>query len=350
MPSSINNKRLGGARVWQSSGADIVKIFALVSLLAAVINILFHNYLFYKKTIALDASYHDKFHFHRSINSRVEEEVVKNTTSTINRRHNNKVSCFRARNDTVPISQYGKLKPPYINLGFPKMASTSIHSFFACAGYRAMHYRCDKDAKCSDCIEESVKEGLPPFAKCGKADVYSQIDDGSWGHFPQMEYLEELISGVPNATFFLTFRTMQKWYYSLTHWPPGNQFGQHMSDGLRKADIKGFPSGKGKNQEEFEQWFCTHVQMVRDIVAKNPSQTLVEINLEDPDISSRLSDIFDVDDECWGHQNINTGVGITQTKRFRPWFVRGKTVIRGKHGVMRQRLPLGVSGEPDDMK
>lgn len=86
--------------------------------------------------------------------------------------------CFVARNDTVPTSRYGELSPPFINLGFPKIGSSSIHSFFACAGYRAMHYRCRAEYTCAECVRKSVTEGLPPFAKCGKADVYSQIDDG----------------------------------------------------------------------------------------------------------------------------------------------------------------------------
>ena len=328
-----------------------IKSFALLSLLAAIINIRFTN-LFRNNGNGngIQDGSHGNIDFH--------PQPIKNTT-TDNDRFNHE--CFMARNDTVSLSKYGKLKPPFINLGFPKMGTSSIHSFFACSGYRTMHYRCvryqqETDVTCAACIKQSIEEGnnANPFAKCGKADVYSQLDNGSWGQFPQVEYLEEIVGGIPNGTFFLTFRSMHKWYHSITHWPPENgEFGPHMSDGLRLANITGFPSGMGNSLEEFSDWYCRHVQRVRNLVAKNPSQTLVEIDIEDPTVNSYMADIFDVDASCWGHQNVNAKLhpehDANQSKPEMPWFVHGKTCIRGKNSKMRMRntdpLPV-VPGMP----
>ena len=258
--------------------------------------------------------------------------------------------CFNARGDTIHESRFGKLRPPFINLGMPKIGSTSLHTFFACAGYRSMHFRCKKDKKCSECIPESIKEGLPPFDKCGKADSYSQLDDGSWGHFPQVEYLEQIVNdfadnpGFPqNGTFLLMFRNMSKWYSSLTNWPPENEPGSHMSDGLMLADIAGFPSGRGRDEKEFSDWFCSHVKKVREVVDGHPSHSLVEINIDDPGAGDLITDIFDVNSTCWGHRNANVLKGSGTSSTELPWFVRGQAMIQGKTRQRRRQVdPLPI--------
>jgi len=170
-------------------------------------------------------------------------------------------------------------------------------------------------------------------------------DSGSWGHFPQIEYLEEIVRGLPNGTFLLTFRSVERWHRSLTHWPPENEFGPHMSDGLRHADIKGFPSGMGRSREEFGRWFCDHVGRVRDAVARHPGQTLVEVDIEDPDAGARMANVFDVDETCWGRRNVNarlhSGRDANASEPDSPWFVWGKRCIRGKTKMrMRRTEPL----------
>lgn len=233
-----------------------------------------------------------------------------------------------------------------------------------------MHYRCNKRIStlgtnndgitCADCIQKSVKAGeqeegreegsslahAHPFAKCGKADAYSQLDNGSWGNFPQIEYLDEILAAHPNGTFLLTFRTIEKWYHSMTHWPPKN-IGTalpQMSDGLRDADITGFPHGTGKNMEEFGRWFCSHVTRVRDAIANNPMQNLVEIDIEDLGVGTYMANVFDVEDGCWSHVNANARLHpeVNQSKQQDvPWFVNGKLCIRGKtKRRMRNNEPL----------
>jgi len=209
--------------------------------------------------------------------------------------------CLKARRDTV--MEFNNLPKPYINLGFPKMGTSSLHSFFKCGGLTSTHYSCGKKSeKCSLCTKHSVEAGLPPLALCGEADMYAQLDNGQY--FPQIELLEEFIHGHPNATFFLTFRSMEKWYQSLRNWPP-RQHGPHMNNRFRKLNITGLPAGQGKNLEELSDWYCKHVERVRGLVARHPSHTLVEVDIEDPDVGQRMEDMFGIEKSCWGHKNAN---------------------------------------------
>eukprot|EP00573_Skeletonema_grethae_P011844 CAMPEP_0201702176 /NCGR_PEP_ID=MMETSP0578-20130828/35407_1 /ASSEMBLY_ACC=CAM_ASM_000663 /TAXON_ID=267565 /ORGANISM="Skeletonema grethea, Strain CCMP 1804" /LENGTH=337 /DNA_ID=CAMNT_0048189657 /DNA_START=213 /DNA_END=1222 /DNA_ORIENTATION=+ len=215
-------------------------------------------------------------------------------------------NCFKARSNTVPDHLYGKLQKPYFNVGFPKTGTSSLHNFFKCGGLDSVHFRCSRIDSCARCMRESVEAGGRPLDLCDldsrKIDVYAQMDDGMY--FPQIELLDELVAGYPNATLFLTFRSMEKWYNSLNKWPPRRN-GPHMNDRLKKQNITGFPSGVGENVDEFAEWFCNHVERVRGIVARSPSLTLVEVDIEDSTTAKRMSDMFDIDESCWGHTNAN---------------------------------------------
>ncbi len=215
-------------------------------------------------------------------------------------------SCFEARDDTVPEHLYGKLAKPYLNLGFPKTGTSSLHKFFECGGLRSAHYRCNRIDSCARCIRQSVEAGGAPLELCelggNNIDVYAQMDDGNY--FPQIEVLDDIVAAYPEATLFLTFRNMTKWYNSLKKWPPRKR-GPHLNDKLRENNITGFPTGVGKNVSEFSEWFCNHVQRVRRVVNDNPSLTLVEVDIEDANIAKRMSDMFEIDKNCWGHANVN---------------------------------------------
>ena len=97
---------------------------------------------------------------------------------------------------------------------------------------------------------------------------------------------------------------MTKWYNSLKGWRtryPNGDFGTFDLK-IRDMNITGFPAGRGRNLEEFSDWFCSHVKKVRNLV---PSHRLVEIDLEDPRIGIKLEEIFGIDKSCWGRANIN---------------------------------------------
>lgn len=107
-------------------------------------------------------------------------------------------SCFRPSQKIV-LQPNTTLPFPVINLGFPKMGTSSIHAFFGCAGYRSMHFRCNKSYACAECLRkqslqyvraknqgEMVGKKTVNLKECGIADVYSQIDRDDY--FPQVGY------------------------------------------------------------------------------------------------------------------------------------------------------------------
>jgi hypothetical protein len=189
----------------------------------------------------------------------------------------------------------------------PKMGSTSIHSYFRCGGYTSVHWICEPNGTyCGDCIEESIKAGLPPLSKCPKVDSYAQIDKGP-ENMPQVNYLEEIVSGIPNATFIMTFRNMTKWYISMSNWlgVAGRNKTNNMRVRFQRENITGLPPGVGKNVTEFSNFYCEYVKRVRKTIAKYPGHELVEIDIEDPTEGWKLEDVFGVKRSCWGKTNIH---------------------------------------------
>jgi hypothetical protein len=93
-------------------------------------------------------------------------------------------SCYHPRRLPLPPAN-GTLPFPVINLGFPKMGTSSIHAFFGCGGYRSMHFRCNKNYACAECLRtQYIEKQEVNLKECGIADVYSQIDRDDY--FPQV--------------------------------------------------------------------------------------------------------------------------------------------------------------------
>ena len=212
-------------------------------------------------------------------------------------------ACFTAEKSNIPISQFGHLPKPFINVGMPKMGSSSLQSFFKCGGISSSHYLCGKgNGLCAKCIKDAIRIGQPPLSSCGNFDAYTQLDDGTL--FPQIEFLNEIHQENPNATFVLPFRDIAAWYHSITNWPPKREFAL-LSERMKNAKISGFPPGKGKDADEFAEWFCNHVQNIRDFVVRYPSHALVEYDIMDPNVSEFVGSAFGIKSECWGQTNAN---------------------------------------------
>ena len=184
----------------------------------------------------------------------------------------------------------------------PKMGSTSLDSYFKCGGYNSVHWTCG-GRFCADCIVKGIKAGLPPFSKCNitNVDAYAQMDRGP-ENLVQVNYLNEIVRGVPNATFILTFRNMTKWYISLTNWPP-KQPENNMRMRFERANINGLPKGVGRNVSEFSSFYCDYVKRVREEVAKYPGSELIEIDIEDPLVGWQMEEAFGTNHTCWGDRN-----------------------------------------------
>ena len=177
-------------------------------------------------------------------------------------------------------------------------------------GYKSVHYYCGKKILCGDCVGEAIQAGLPPFSKCAQkssyaqnVSSYAQIDGGP-ENLLQVNHLNEIVSGVPNATFILTFRNITNWYMSMTRW-----HGQNDDNNMRKrfeiANITGLPGGVGRNVSEFSSFYCEYVKRVRKEVAKYPERhTLIEIDIEDPMVGWQMEEVFGTNHTCWGKQNV----------------------------------------------
>jgi hypothetical protein len=198
-----------------------------------------------------------------------------------------------------------------INLGMPKMGSTSLYSYFKCGGYTSVHcVGCsgkDHYRFCSDCIEASIKDGLSPLSKCKQADSYAQIDKGP-ENLVQVNYLNEIVRGVPNATFILTFRNMTNWFISMTNWDNHGRYKKNMRERFERAKITGLPAGVGRNVSEFSDFYCEYVKRVRKEVAKYPGHELIEIDIEDAMVGWQMEEAFGINQTCWGKNNAGTKV------------------------------------------
>lgn len=212
----------------------------------------------------------------------------------------------RHTNIIMQSSQFYSSHTLVINLGMPKMGSTSLHTYFQCGGYESIHWACGKKLYCADCIKRAIQAGLPPFSKCNINNTvasYAQIDRGP-ENLPQVSYLSEIVGGVSNATFILTFRNMTKWYMSLTNWQSKKNPEVNMRSRFQRANLTGLPTGVGRNVSEFSHFYCEYVKRVREEVAKYPGRhELVEIDIEDPKVGWQLEEVFGVNRTCWGKKN-----------------------------------------------
>ncbi|KAL7565723.1 hypothetical protein ACA910_005417 [Epithemia clementina (nom. ined.)] len=217
---------------------------------------------------------------------------------------------------------------PIFNVGLPKMGSNTLMQFFTCAGLRANH------GQNGQCFAQAQQQGVPLLTTCtplkyrsdqtpknnnnnatssSPVQAWLQLDvtfPPDACYYPQMSMLEELHREAPNATFVLNFRPVRDWWRSLRHW-------HKMQRRLQDCDLPGLPKGQGRAMDELQDWWCRHVQNVRQFVRQHPSHTLVELDLYNTQQSSTiLAELFHTNASCWGHANANTElvVGKEQEK------------------------------------
>lgn len=69
---------------------------------------------------------------------------------------------------------------------------------------------------------------------------------------------------------------MEKWYHSISHWPPDLPDEYLLKNRLIAPGLK-----VGGNLTDYSTWFCNHVTRVREMMKSYPGATLVEIDIED---------------------------------------------------------------------
>jgi hypothetical protein len=99
----------------------------------------------------------------------------------------------------------------------------------------------------------------------------------------------------------------------MSHWKAGDTLrrafrdsqGKSFSERITHASITGLPPGKGSNQREMSEFFCHHVNHIRNFVSSHPSHVLIELDIASPHVGVQLESIFGINRSCWGEANKN---------------------------------------------
>lgn len=240
-------------------------------------------------------------------------------------------SCFRPdmKRTLALMERNVSLSKPVINLGMPKVGSSTLFHFFRCSGWKASHWKSERQGLIGACMKRASVRNDPLLKSCDAwyfkklwgsqnepsawddkgAEAYLQMDfslNGGRCRYPQIQDLDKLHQEAPNATFVLLFRPIQDWYRSMANWPSSNSTAT-LLERLQQCDLPGLPQGRGGSLPELEVFWCRHVRRVRDFVERHPSHRLVELDLYNAEQSARvMAKLFHSQSDCWGHANANS--------------------------------------------
>ena len=215
----------------------------------------------------------------------------------------------------VSFSPYQKNKPVIINLGLPKVGSTTLAQFFDCGGYQSNHWKIannehkeeEEGIHLGPCIQQAIAEKrASPLQYCEEQagytrrhfDAWMQLDYTIRGEciFPQISYLEELHEEYPDAIFLLPHRPPRDWYRSLQNW-------KRMDVRMQEQCPESFGLLLNQPSEAtFLDFWCRHVERARRFVQQHPTHRLLEMDLYDTATTAQhLSRFFGIPSKCWGH-------------------------------------------------
>jgi hypothetical protein len=203
--------------------------------------------------------------------------------------------------NTQALAHSGEpLQFPILNVGMPKCGSSTLQTFFKCAGWNVRHNQA------GHCMEKALLEGKPPIQGCrlsrGKQALLQldvQLPPNCF--FPQISLLDEIHQEKPHATFVMNFRPVDDWIRSARSWSEDmvGRWSQCMLPGLIKE-------GGRLTDQEIRNWLCGHVKHIREFVKRYPTHKLIELDLYDTEGSSEaMSSLFNTKATCWGTSNVN---------------------------------------------
>jgi hypothetical protein len=198
-----------------------------------------------------------------------------------------------------------------LNMGMPKMGSSSLAKLFS-KNFFQRHFHCGRAGYCGSCMREAAREEKDLLVNCGNFTVWTQMDHdtGRDAVYPQIQYLAELYEAAPHATFLLPFRNISAWVNSMTNW---DAHGRVQWTLRKRFEKSAFPEvdwtrDNGKNDSDYNIFFCNHVRRVRTWVADHPSLSLIEFSIDDPHTGDYLASLFPVDAADWGKANENKDI------------------------------------------
>jgi hypothetical protein len=244
---------------------------------------------------------------------------------------------------------------PVLHVGLPLVGNEFLKTFFrSCMGLQATSKKVTGGGLVGKKMMEAVHAGVPPISGYfghGRSAFlqldYTQVlpntasskfeqivadDNAEEGRalplsaFPQIQLLDEIHEDVPHSTFILPFRSTvktrtnssaaapiqgwidlaQKFHNFTERWAsmediPGlilteDQKHARQNKKNRRPDEPMLPL----NDDQLSDWWCVHVQHIREFVETYPSHTLLEINLLDHDetTSTLLSAFPQADGTC----------------------------------------------------
>jgi hypothetical protein len=202
-----------------------------------------------------------------------------------------------------------------VNLGMPKMGSTSLFQFFLCSNITANHWRTESSDRTAvvligECMRDTYDNNNKNNNKSGTgaskhpdlirscsfgAQALTQIDVALSPErcvLPQIQYIKQLLSANDGKTMFLLpFRPVDDWLASLYH--------QVRPDGSRLYDRLQhcLPAG----QHNLADVWCDHVTTIRQLV---PHDRLLELDLTDHAwTATMLSQFYHTSATCWTQSN-----------------------------------------------
>jgi len=224
-------------------------------------------------------------------------------------------------------------RPLVIQVGLPKMGTTSFANYFRCNGWRVSHQMCANSTRghCTHCLFQFVEAASwkrpqpqsnlgfggpmqstvalhsPSSATfrdmCGAYDVFAQLDSitATACIFPQVSFLPTLVNALPDACFVLNTRPLNDWIRSIRRYTrtKGSFFGMDLMDRML-GNCPIWP----RNESGLMAWAQQHV-----LAARHDLQTArckLEIDLAAPPAQTRelLNQTFPgTKASCWGVAN-----------------------------------------------
>ena len=112
--------------------------------------------------------------------------------------------------DMWPLAEL-MLPLPILNVGFPKVGTTTLMRYLRCTGLKVSHEQEGKDMVQNLANNRSLFENK----KWSDMHAYAQLDrDTGPGYFPQISLLDELHELEPDSTFVLLSRPIADWVHS----------------------------------------------------------------------------------------------------------------------------------------
>jgi hypothetical protein len=100
-------------------------------------------------------------------------------------------------------------------VGYSKVGSTTLKSFFYCLGFASNHGQNGKS------MFGNLHNGKNLYSNGGnvKAHVYTEINSNTdEGYYPQISLLDELHEINPDSTLVFNFRPIADWIHSMENW------------------------------------------------------------------------------------------------------------------------------------